>query len=106
MDCYFNTGYVYGTSSKDSKYSGIIGVGETWGYAMGYYMLNKKYGTDKDPDPKSKRWFKPNVTKELLDKNYITPLQFLGCMDVTVKDLTSLNSVLSSKYSKISKNLY
>ena len=51
-----------------SQFSGIVGVGETWGYAMGFYMLNQRYGTKQEPgtDPK-KRWFKPKKTKKLFD---------------------------------------
>ena len=97
----------YGTSPNDSQFSGIIGVGETWGYAMGFYMLNKRYNTKQEPgtDPK-KRWFKPKKTKKLFDDNDITPLQFLNCMDNSVRDLQTLNSVLSSKYKNIPKNIY
>lgn len=100
-------GETYGTSPNDSQFSGIIGVGETWGYAMGFYMLNKRYGTRQEPgtDPQ-KRWFKPKETKILFDEKKITPLQFLNCMDNSVKNLQSLNAVLSSRYSNISKNLY
>ena len=108
VECYQKTGEPYGLSPNDSpNFSGIIGVGETWGYAMGYYMLNKRYGTKQEPstDPQ-KRWFKPKDTKDLFDKKTITPLQFLNCMDNSVKNLQSLNAVLSSRYSNISKNLY
>ena len=87
-----------------SQFSGIVGVGETWGYAMGFYMLNQRYGTKQEPgtDPK-KRWFKPKKTKKLFDDKDITPLQFLNCMDNSVRDLQTLNSVLSSKYKNVPK---
>lgn len=103
VDCYFNTGTLYGNSSNDVTYSGHIGVGETWGYAMGYYMLNKRYGTKKDP---SHRWFVPLETKNLFDKGKVTPLQFLSCMDNSIKNLQSLNVVLSAKYQNVPTNLY
>lgn len=106
LECYKKTDEPYGFSSSDSQFSGIIGVGETWGYAMGYYMLNKRYGTEYNPATGEKRWFKPKDTKILFDEKKITPLQFLGCMENSVKDLQHLNSVLSSKYSNISINLY
>lgn len=108
VECYQKKGEPYGLSPNDSpNFSGIIGVGETWGYAMGFYMLNKRYGTRQEPgtDPQ-KRWFKPKETKILFDEKKITPLQFLNCMDNSVKNLQSLNAVLSSRYSNISKNLY
>lgn len=57
------------------------------------------------PLPK-KRWFKPKKTKKLFDDNDITPLQFLNCMDNSVRDLQTLNSVLSSKYKNVPKNIY
>ncbi|MCQ2189650.1 MAG: hypothetical protein MJZ00_07040 [Paludibacteraceae bacterium] len=95
---------LYGYSDKDSDFSGHIGVGETWGYAMGYYMLNKKYSTSKNPS--ESYWFKPRQTKSLFDDDKITPLQFLSCMDNSVKDLQSLNTILSSKYNNVPKNLY
>ena len=104
VECYQKTGEPYGLSPNDSpNFSGIIGVGETWGYAMGYYMLNKRYGTKQDPTYK---WFNPKETKKQFDKGNITPLQFLNCMDVSVKKLESLNAVLSSKYKTIPTNLY
>lgn len=93
---------LYGTSDTDSKYSGYIGVGETWGHAMGYYMANQKLSRSYDPDS---YWFKPKKTKELLDNKDITPLQFLNCMEGSVTDLHTLNEKLTSKYN-VSKNLY
>ena len=107
VECYQKTGEPYGLSSNDSpNFSGIIGVGETWGYAMGFYMLNKRYGTTKNPGTGPKRWFKPRQTKNLFDNGDITPLQFLNCMDNSIQNLQSLNAVLSSKYKNIPKNLY
>ena len=94
---------LYGTSDSDSKYSGYIGVGETWGFAMGYYMANQRHGTKQDPPNK---WFKPIQTKSLFDNKKITPLQFLNCMDVSVNNLQSLNAVLSSKFNAVPTNLY
>jgi hypothetical protein len=93
---------LYGTSDTDSKYSGYIGVGETWGHAMGYYMANQKLSRSYDPDS---YWFNPKKTKELLDNKDIMPLQFLNCMEGSVTDLHTLNEKLTSKYN-VSKNLY
>lgn len=93
---------LYGTSDSDSQYSGYIGVGETWGFAMGFYMANKKLSKSDNPPS---YWFKPKKTKELLDNKDITPLQFLSCMESSVTDLHLLNTALSSKYN-ISNNLY
>ena len=40
IQCYARTGETYGNNKpSDSDYNGHIGVGETWGYAMGYYHL-------------------------------------------------------------------
>lgn len=103
VECHQKGKGTYGENSATSQFSGIIGVGETWGYAMGYYMLNKRYGTKQDPTYK---WFNPKETKKQFDKGNITPLQFLNCMDVSVKNLESLNAVLSSKYKTIPTNLY
>lgn len=93
---------LYGKSDSDSQYSGYIGVGETWGFAMGFYMANKKLSRSYLPDD---YWFKPIKTKKLLDNKDITPLQFLSCMEGSVTDLHLLNTALSSKYN-ISNNLY
>lgn len=93
---------LYGKSDSDSQYSGYIGVGETWGFAMGFYMANKKLSRSYLPDD---YWFKPIKTKNLLDNKDITPLQFLSCMEGSVTDLHLLNTALSSKYN-ISNNLY
>ena len=87
----------------DSDFSEYIGVGETWGFAMGYYMANKKLGIDVDPPQK---WFKPTATKRLFDSKKITPLQFLDCMDNQATNLEVLTEHILTKNSKITNNLY
>ena len=102
--CYQKKGEPYGLSPNDSpNFSGIIGVGETWGYAMGNYMLNQKYNAGWYP---GSYWFDPYSTFIQLNNGTITPLQFLSCMDGNVKNLQSLNASLSSKYPKFPKNIY
>ena len=87
----------------DSDFSEYIGVGETWGYAMGYYMANKKMGKREDPGNK---WFKPYETKKLFDEKKVTPLQFLDCMDNQAINLDILTEHLLNKNTNISKTLY
>lgn len=103
VECYLKGKGTYGEDSTTSQFSGIVGVGETWGYAMGNYMLNQKYHAGWYP---ASYWFKPNSTFTQLNNGTITPLQFLSCMDGNVKNLQSLNASLSSKYPKFPKNIY
>ncbi|MBR5972132.1 MAG: hypothetical protein IK017_05720 [Paludibacteraceae bacterium] len=105
IQCYARTGETYGNNKpSDSDYNGHIGVGETWGYAMGFYMANKKLGKNKFTT--EKYWFKPEETKKLFDDKLITPLQFLDCMNSQTIDMDILKEHLFLKNNKISKKLY
>lgn len=105
IQCYARTGETYGNNKpSDSDYNGHIGVGETWGFAMGYYMANKKMGENRFTT--ETYWFKPEETFLLLNEKKVTPLQFLDCMDNQTTSLKVLNEHISTKNSKISKNLY
>lgn len=96
---------LYGYSDKDSPFSGYIGVGETWGCAMGYYMANKKFGTNKFTSVSY--WYMPESTYDQITNNpKITPLKFLSCMTSSCVDLHTLNVYLTSCDNDISRTLY
>lgn len=98
---------LYGYSDKDSPFSGYIGVGETWGYAMGYYMANKKLGSNKNPVDDHDFWFMPEASFDQITNNpKITPLKFLSCMTSSCVDLHTLNVYLTSCDNDISRTLY
>lgn len=98
---------LYGYSDKDSPFSGYIGVGETWGYAMGYYMANKKLGSNEDPGYDYDFWFMPEASFDQITNNpKITPLKFLSCMTSSCVDLHTLNVYLTSCDNDISRTLY
>lgn len=96
---------LYGYTSKDSPFSGFIGVGETWGYAMGLYVANLRYGYIID---KNKiRWFNHKATLNLLLNNSkITPEIFLSCLDKNTVDLHSLMISLLPYDNNLSRTLY
>ena len=104
LQCSARTGEIYGNNKNDSDYSGYIGVGETWGFAMGFYMANKKLGENKFTN--KIYWFKPEETFMLLHEKKITPLQFFDCMDNQATSLESLKEHLLNKKYNISNNLY
>lgn len=98
---------LYGYSDKDSPFSGYIGVGETWGYAMGYYMANKKLGSNKNPVDDHDFWFMPEASFDQITNNpKIPPLKFLSCMTSSCVDLHTLNVYLTSCDNDISRTLY
>ena len=98
---------LYGYSDKDSPFSGYIGVGETWGYAMGYYMANKKLGSNSNPIDDHDFWFAPEATYDQITNNSkIPPLTFLNCMASHCVNLHTLNVALSCYDNNISMSLF
>ena len=98
---------LYGDSDKDSPFSGYIGVGETWGYAMGYYMANKKLGSNSNPIDDHDFWFAPEATYDQITNNSkIPPLTFLNCMASHCVNLHTLNVALSCYDNNISMSLF
>ena len=97
---------IYGTSSTTYEYSGHIGVGETFGYAMGYYMADKKCNRNWGAYKNDEYWFKWRKSYDILYIGKLTPLQFLDCMDSNTTNLTKLGTNLHKKNSNISSNLY
>lgn len=97
---------LYGYSDKDSDFSGYIGVGETYGFAMGYYMANQKFGTSLNLENDS-HWFLPQVTLTLFNDNpKINPINFLNCMNSSCVNLHTLNVYLASCDNFIDRTLY
>lgn len=98
---------LYGYSDKDSPFSGYIGVGETWGYAMGYYMANQKLGSNINPIDDHDFWFAPEATYDQITNNSkIPPLTFLNCMASHCVNLHTLNVALSCRDNGISMSLF
>ncbi len=98
---------LYGYSDKDSNFSGYIGVGETWGYAMGYYMANKYFGTNINPADEYDFWFAPEATYyQIINNSKIPPLTFLNCMASHCVNLHTLNIALSCYDNNISMSLF
>ena len=96
---------LYGFSEDDSNFSGYIGVGETWGCAMGYYMANKKFGTNKFTS--ISYWYMPESTYDQITNNpKIPPLTFLGCMSSHCVSLLDLTRALATCDNNISRTLY
>ena len=107
IQCYARTGETYGNNKpSDSDYNGHIGVGETWGFAMGYYMANKKLGVEYRTPSSEYYWFYPERTYALLTEQKINPINFLNCMNSMTNDLDKLTNQLISKNINISRTFY
>lgn len=102
----FDSGFIYGKTETDTKYSGYIAVGETFAYAAEKYACDivMPYATKALSDS-PQRWFRPYTTWQLF-KNKISPLEFLSCMDANVTSMDALAKRLNSKNSAIPLTLY
>jgi len=69
--CKYN--HPYGDASCNN--SGFCGVGEMWGYAMGYIRTYEKY--QQKPKNGQNRWFQPNLLYDLMTEKILTKNKFL-----------------------------
>lgn len=100
----------YGSYGEQKDYnSGYCGIGEMWGYAMGYRMMNRKYSQSNLPS--NVYWFKPRIIYELINQNVLTEAQIYACLtkDVTnhqqLKDKMILRTSNSNKQQQI-RNIF
>ena len=74
---------------------------------MGYYMANKKLGSNSNPIDDHDFWFAPEATYDQITNNSkIPPLTFLNCMASHCVNLHTLNVALSCYDNNISMSLF
>jgi hypothetical protein len=80
--------------------SGICGVGEMWGYAMGYIEKYEKYygGVYGNIPCKDKYWFKPEIIWDLYKNKILTKREIYNCMTSDVKTHAQIKQKMISKY--------
>lgn len=81
---------------EDCKNSGICGVGEMWGYAMGYYRTRNKYVVDNSNH--KNRWFKVDILYTMMVENILTTKQIFNCLSSDVTSHALLKQKMISKY--------
>ena len=80
--------HFYGDASCNN--SGICGVGEMWGVAMGYLRRNEKYELNRIDYPGKNYWFKPQIIWELNKNNILTKREIFNCMTSDVQNHAQL----------------
>jgi|GEM_PF-140476 len=108
----------YGSYGSPSSFnSGLCGVGEMWGYAIGNIQEFEKYGPDnqdiknttlvgaKQPYPGGKWWFKPQILWDLYRDNILTKKQMYDCLTSEVRDHMALKDKMVSRHSKLKDDI-
>ena len=93
----------YGDASCNN--AGICGVGEMWGYAMGYLRCDEKYRNNRTEYPGKNYWFKPQIIWELNKKNILTKGEILNCMTSNVQNHNQLKAKMKSTYKSKSSQI-
>lgn len=84
----------YGDISKNN--SGICGVGEMWGYAMGNLLSNEKYANGLCDQ--NTMWFKWRILFNLMDMHVLSKKDIFDCLTTDVDSHATLKSKLKSCY--------
>ncbi len=108
---YINYIITYGRGEErygdiDCKNSGICGVGEMWGFAMGFSRLYEKYDIPKTSYfPGYKYWFKPQIIWDLNRENILTKREIFNCMTSDVQNHAQLKAKMKSTYKNKSSQI-
>lgn len=84
----------YGDASCNN--SGFCGVGEMWGYAMGYIRTYEKY--QQKPKNGQSKWFQPNLLYDLMTEKILTKKQIFDCLSSDVTSHALLKQKMISRY--------
>ncbi len=77
--------------------SGICGVGEMWGFAMGYIQVYEKYNYYFLPKGND-YWFKPKIIWDIYINGILTKKQIFDCLTRDVKSHEQLKQSLITRY--------
>lgn len=96
----------YGAYGQESYYNaGVCGVGEMWGYAMGWLQYHEQYmkdivrGSEMDyPRDESLHWFKPHILWDLYRDRIVNKQQIFSCLTSDVRSVMSLRSKMIARY--------
>ena len=84
----------YGDASCNN--SGFCGVGEMWGYAMGYIRTYEKY--QQKPKNGQSKWFQPNLLYDLMTEKILTKKPIFDCLSSDVTSHALLKQKMISRY--------
>lgn len=95
----------YGTGGKGAYGDGtgrnaeLCGVGEMWGYFMGFAQESEKFTKLTTwPIQGYRGWIKPGVFGDLYDNNVLTKRQIYDCLTADVRTYDALVSTMCGKY--------
>lgn len=98
---YINYIITYGCYGNGTGFNHeLCGIGEMWGYTMGYYLQYRKYGLvmgDKCPQDNIDKWIKTSVFWQLIKNGIMAPQQIFDCLRPEVKTYDSLVEKLYAK---------
>ncbi|MBP1629950.1 MAG: hypothetical protein H6Q15_843 [Bacteroidetes bacterium] len=93
---YINYIITYGAyGSQSSNKSGICGVGEMWGFGIGYMNGYEKYNTI---PILSGEWFSPNIVSDLIIGGVLTKKQIFDCLEYQINSHQKLKEKLILAY--------
>lgn len=92
---YIMTYGAYGDGT--GKNAELCGIGEMWGYSMGYRQQFEKYGKDRLSLSSRDGWIHPDVFWQLMRKNILTKKQIFDCLTA---DVTTYDVLVERMYSK------
>lgn len=100
---YINYIITYGAyGEQSSNNSGICGVGEMWGFGIGYVNGFEKYNTI---PVLSGEWFSPNIISDLIIDGTLTKKQIFDCLEYDVNTHQLLKEKLISTYPTKSREI-
>lgn len=87
----------YGAYGDVGDYnSGVCGVGEMWGYAMGNVLANEKY--NKDMKSKVVFWFNWRILSDIMTQGVLSKRQIFDCLTNEVRSHDKLKSKMKLLY--------
>lgn len=104
ITCYVNGLDTYG--NIDSPNSGICGVGEMWGYAIGNLITKERYSLVQS-EQGFYYWFKPQIIYKLItdSRTSLSPYQIFYCLTEDITSHQLLKSKLKYTYPVVSRGI-
>ncbi len=97
---YINYIIVNGPYGDITKFnSGVCGIGEMWGFAMGNILVHEKYGGDVDNRINSNDyWFQYKILQSLISEGHLTKKQVYDGLSFWVRSHDALKLNLITMY--------